>query len=69
MLRTKVRFPIVLLDLNNISVLFSDGGGDAGVVLGPCFPKILARTTFVLVSLPEAINPGQVAILSLKVVN
>ena len=33
-----------------------------GVVLGPCFYKILARTTFVLVSLPEAKNPGQDAI-------
>ena len=30
-----------------------------GVPPSPCFSKILARTTFVLVSLPEAINPGQ----------
>ena len=29
MLRTKVRSAIVLFDLNNISVLFSDGGGDS----------------------------------------
>ena len=28
----------------------------------PCFPKILARTTFVLESLLEAKNPGQDAI-------
>ena len=34
----------------------------AGVVLGPYFYKILARTTFVLVSLLEAKNPGQDAI-------
>ena len=31
---------------------------DAGVLPCPCFPKILARTTFVLVSLPKAKNPG-----------
>ena len=35
----------------------------AGVVLGPRFSKILARTTCVLVSLSEAKNPGQDAIL------
>ena len=34
----------------------------AGVLPRPCFPKILARTTFVLESLPEAKNPGQDAI-------
>ena len=33
-----------------------------GVPPSPCFSKILARTTFVLVSLPEAKNPGQDAI-------
>ena len=31
--------------------------------LGPCFSKILARTTFVPVSLPEAKNPGEDAFL------
>ena len=34
-----------------------------GVVLRPCFSKILARTTFVLESLSEAKNPGQDAFL------
>ena len=34
----------------------------AGVLQRPCFPKILARTTFVLESLLEAKNPGQDAI-------
>ena len=33
-----------------------------GVPPSPCFSKILTRTTFVLVSLPEAKNPGQDAI-------
>ena len=33
-----------------------------GLLPDPCFSKILARTTFVLVSLPEAKNPGQDAI-------
>ena len=33
-----------------------------GVLPRPCFPKILARTTFVFESLPEAKNPGQDAI-------
>ena len=42
-----------------------------GVEPSPCFPNFLARTTFVLESLPEANNPGQDAflgILSLTVV-
>ena len=30
-----------------------------GVLPSPCFPNFLARTTFVLESLPEAKNPGQ----------
>ena len=30
-----------------------------GVLPSPCFPNFLARTTFVLKSLPEAKNPGQ----------
>ena len=34
----------------------------AGVVPSPCFSYFLARTTFVLESLPEAKNPGQDAI-------
>ena len=42
-------------------------GRVAGVELNSqfnsCFSKILARTTCVLVSLPEAKNPGQDAIL------
>ena len=33
-----------------------------GVVPSPCFSNFLARTTFVLESLPEAKNPGQDAI-------
>ena len=42
-----------------------------GVEPSPCFSNFLARTTFILVSLPEAKNPGQDAflgILSLTVV-
>ena len=50
-----------------------EGGGDeeahenlheneTGVVPSPCFSNFLARTTFVLESLPEAKNPGQDAI-------
>ena len=42
-----------------------------GVEPSPCFSKFLARTTFVLESLPKAKNPGQDAfwgILSLTVV-
>ena len=39
------------------------GGGvdhdGAGVLPSPCFSNFLARTTFVLESLPEAKNPGQ----------
>ena len=38
------------------------GGSDAGVELSPCFSIFLARTTFVLESLPEAKSPGQDAI-------
>ena len=34
----------------------------AGVLPSPCFSNFLARTTFVLESLPEAKNPGQDAI-------
>ena len=36
---------------------------EAGVPPSPCFPIFLARTTFVLESLPEAKNPGQDAFL------
>ena len=32
---------------------------NTGVLPSPCFPNFLARTTFVLESLPEAKNPGQ----------
>ena len=35
----------------------------SGVPPSPCFPIFLARTTFVLESLPEAKNPGQDAFL------
>ena len=35
----------------------------SGVVRSPCFSNFLARTTFVLESLPEAKNPGQDAFL------
>ena len=38
-------------------------GLSAGVPPSPCFPIFLARTTFVLESLPEAKNPGQDAFL------
>ena len=44
---------------------------NTGVEPSPCFFNFLARTTFVLESLPEAKNPGQDAflgILSLTVV-
>ena len=34
----------------------------SGVEPSPCFSNFLARTTFVLESLPEAKNPGQGAI-------
>ena len=34
----------------------------SGVEPSPCFSNFLARTTFVLESLPEAKNPGQDAI-------
>ena len=37
--------------------------GSSGVPPSPCFPIFLARTTFVLESLPEAKNPGQDAFL------
>ena len=43
----------------------------SGLLPSPCFYNFLARTTFVLESLPEAKNPGQDAflgILSLTVV-
>ena len=43
----------------------------SGVLPSPCFSNFLARTTFILESLPEAKNPGQDAfwgILSLTVV-
>ena len=33
-----------------------------GLLLSPCFPNFLARTTFVLVSLSEVKIPGQDAI-------
>ena len=36
--------------------------GETGVLPSPCFPNFLARTTFVLESLPEAKNPGQDAV-------
>ena len=36
--------------------------GMSRVVPSPCFSNFLARTTFVLESLPEAKNPGQDAI-------
>ena len=35
----------------------------SGVLPSPCFSNFLARTTFVLESLPEAKNPGKDAIL------
>ena len=34
-------------------------GLEAGLLPSPCFYNFLARTTFVLESLPEAKNPGQ----------
>ena len=37
-------------------------GQSPGVEPSPCFSIFLARTTFVLESLPEAKNPGQNAI-------
>ena len=40
-----------------------NGIARSGVPPSPCFPIFLARTTFVLESLPEAKNPGQDAFL------
>ena len=41
-------------------ISFSPGSAPPpGVPPSPCFPIFLARTTFVLESLPEAKNPGQ----------
>ena len=48
--------------LSTLCILVITRNTVTGVVLGPCFSKILARTTFVLVSLLEAKNPGQDAI-------
>ena len=39
--------------------MFYKRRGGAGVEPSPCFSNFLARTTFVLESLPEAKNPGQ----------
>merc|ERR1719430_1031236 len=41
----------------------------AGVVPSPCFSNFLARTTFVLESLPEAKNPGQDILLFLGILS
>ena len=43
--------------VSEIAVFGSDL--DPGVEPSPCFSNFLARTTFVLESLPEAKNPGQ----------
>ena len=40
-------------------------GRDPGVEPSPCFSNFLARTTYVLESLPEAKNPGQDAFLGI----
>ena len=37
----------------------------AGLLPSPCFSNFLARTTFVLESLPEAKNPGQDSFLGI----
>ena len=48
----------------NWYVIFGNSGDSrtaliAGLLPSPCFYNFLARTTFVLESLPEAKNPGQ----------
>ena len=43
----------------------STDDNNAGVEPSPCFSNFLARTTFVLQSLPEAKNPGQDAFLGI----
>ena len=46
--------PLLLLPLEKFLELIR-----AGLLPSPCFYNFLARTTFVLESLPEAKNPGQ----------
>ena len=48
---------------NNINFICKTCCWTSGVPPSPCFPIFLARTTFVLESLPEAKNPGQDAFL------
>ena len=49
-----------------IMPIYPDGTAHGpGVLPSPCFPNFLARTTFVLESLPEARNPGQDAFLEI----
>ena len=52
------------LDWEDIAVNMEDGIS-SGVEPSPCFSNFLARTTFVLESLPEAKNPGQDAFLGI----
>ena len=53
---------VILCSRGVCNILLDPTQTGSGVLPRPCFPKILARTTFVLESLPEAKNPGQDAI-------
>ena len=61
-IRVKVKKTMSLgILINRFSEII--GVSAPGVPPSPCFPIFLARTTFVLESLPEAKNPGQDAFL------
>ena len=59
-MQTISRFGVDPSPITPTTALF--GGVVSGVEPSPCFSIFLARTTFVLESLPEAKNPGQDAI-------
>ena len=61
--KQKVALMKVEVKLNKAENAWKPGRQVAGVPPSPCFPIFLARTTFVLESLPEAKNPGQDAFL------
>ena len=53
---------IILLQQSTEIHYMENWDRNSGVVPSPCFSNFLARTTFVLESLPEAKNPGKDAI-------
>ena len=61
--RSKLYYIILILKLSSSYFTDALGGDVPWVELSFCFSKILARTTFVLVSLLEGENPGRDAIL------